>query len=1286
MQFKISLLVVFFVFIALSVPAHAANDYPFVTSWGSQGLVKTGFFAFPQYVAVDEADNIYITDLGNFRVQKFDNTGTYLHSWGSKGTGQSQFVEPVGIATRNNYVYVVDHGLNTVKKFDSTGNFIKSWGSEGSEPGKLKLPYGIAVSKDNYVYVADTANARIQKFDSDGNLIKTIGSSGTGQGQFLFPLGVTVDNDGNVYVGDSGNNKVLKFNSEGVFLKSFSASSAGMKISPDGLAIDSSNNIIVADAANNRIVVMDKDGNTKITFGSTGTDNGQFKMPKDVAIDSDGNLFVVDSSNNRIQKFGSKPTTPTTDTTQQTQLTPVPNDFKKPTVVPPKDIYTEASGGLTPVLIGKAIAEDESGIKSLTNNAPTEFPLGTTTVIWTAIDGAGNVGMATQTITVVDTTPPVITNLSDIVAEAKGAQNTVNLGNPTVTDVVGVLSVTNDAPQTFPLGTTTVTWTAIDVAKNIATYTQKVTITDKTPPKIRAPASISVEATSLDHNQVNLGEPNVSDNTEVSSVTNNAPQFFPLGETEVIWTAADLAGNVATATQKVTIVDTTAPIISKPQELVIEAVSATTNPVTLIPPNVTDVQEVKITNNAPQFFTIGQTTITWTAVDLSGNNSTVTQTISVVDTTPPTLVPPKNITQEATGLTGNQVTLGEPVAEDITGISSISNNAPTDFPFGMTMVTWTATDNYGNSVSANQTITIVDTTKPQLTAPKNVRVEATSMSQNVVILGEPKVSDLVQIESVTNDAPSVFPLGDTTVTWTAKDTSGNIAIATQIVSVVDTTPPVLVVPQDLVVEATSHNGTSVSIGEATATDILGINLITNDDPHIFKLGNTTITWTANDTSGNVATATQKVTIVDTTAPTITAPADITVEATSATDNTVSLVDPEAKDSVSHVTITNNAPAKFPLGETTITWTATDEAGNTATATQKVTIVDTTAPTITAPADITVEATSKSDNTVTLVTPNATDNVAVSSITNDAPEKFPVGQTIVTWTAKDNSGNTQSISQKIIVVDTIPPKFTKISPVVLEATSANENKVSLDPPNVSDILGVSSLTNDAPDVFPLGETTITWTATDEAGNTATATQKVTIVDTTPPQLIVPQNIVINAASIYTPVSIGTATVNDLTDKSPKLENNAPILFPLGNTTVTWMAVDKFGNMVNQTQTITIQACGKPVSSYNLIMGTEGDDALVGTTFADLIFGLGGNDIIYGGKGNDCIFGGDGNDIIYGGDGDDTIYGENGDDIIYGNEGNDTLIGGTGNNIINGGDGKNTCIETQTSNDILLNCEK
>jgi len=136
---------------------------------------------------------------------------------------------------------------------------------------------------------------------------------------------------------------------------------------------------------------------------------------------------------------------------------------------------------------------------------------------------------------------------------------------------------------------------------------------------------------------------------------------------------------------------------------------------------------------------------------------------------------------------------------------------------------------------------------------------------------------------------------------------------------------------------------SVEIGSATASDIFAVT-ITNDAPASFALGATLVTWTATDANGNTSTGTQNVTVTDNTAPVLTAPGDVAVEA-SGVLTPVAIGSASATD-IFEVTITNDAPASFPLGTTAVTWTATDANGNASTATQNVTVEDTTAPTLT----------------------------------------------------------------------------------------------------------------------------------------------------------------------------------------------------------------------------------------------------------------------------------------------------------------------------------------------------
>src|SRR5256712_11007481 len=724
----------------------ASTSLPFSLQWGSYGLQTTGQFAFPQGIAVDSSGNVYVTDLGNRRIEKFDNDGNFLFTWGTKGSGNGQFQAPMGIAVGGNAIYVIDNELNSIEKFDMTGKFVTLWGSQGNGNGQFLLPQGIAVDPNGDVYVVDTGNSRIQKFDSNGKFILSFGQSGLGGGQFLSPRAIVADLQGDIYVSDSGNNRIEKFTQDGVFLQTYGSSSGSNLKTPLGLSVDKSGNIYVVDNGNNRIVELDRNGNAITSWGTQGKGPDFFDNPRDVAVDLVGNVFVVDSNNNRIQKFGlesqqiqSQITNQTQKTLQQQTANPVqennvpiitnPNDKTPPSITAPADMTAEATGLLTSVSEGQATATDDSGIASITNNAPQKFPLGTTVVTWTATDNGGNVAKAVQKITVADTTAPVLTAPQPVTVEAKSPDhNVVDLGLPSVNDAVGVESVTNDAPAYFPLGQTTVTWTARDASGNTATAKQMVTVQDTTAPVIRAPSDITQEATSATSNVVPLGNATVTDNGMIKSVTNNAPADFPLGKTTVTWTATDGSGNTANATQIVDVVDTTPPKLTPPKDIKAEATSLTDNAIDLGNATATDIEPVTITSNATKTFPLGKNLVLWTATDGAGNKANATQIVDVVDTTAPKLTPPKDITIEATSAKDNVVDIGKANATDTVGVVSITNNATTAFPIGKTVITWTAKDTSGNTANTTQIVDVVDTTPPKLTPPKDIKAEATSLN------------------------------------------------------------------------------------------------------------------------------------------------------------------------------------------------------------------------------------------------------------------------------------------------------------------------------------------------------------------------------------------------------------------------------------------------------------------------------------------------------------------------------------------------------------------------------
>jgi len=205
--------------------------------------------------------------------------------------------------------------------------------------------------------------------------------------------------------------------------------------------------------------------------------------------------------------------------------------------------------------------------------------------------------------------------------------------------------------------------------------------------------------------------------------------------------------------------------------------------------------------------------------------------------------------------------------------------------------------------------------------------------------------------------------------------------------------------------------------------------VRSDDPTLaldapYPKGVTTITWTATDTDGMTASATQTVTVVDKENPWISAPANDSADNDPHLPSAVVATgSAQAADNCTDVKVSSARSdgaalgAPFMVGLTTITWTATDGSGNSASATQSVKVRDVEAPSLTVPLDITVSATSPSGAVVNYQL-FATDNVAVKSLscTRASGATFPIGYNAVTCTAADAAGNSTSREFGVAVLD------------------------------------------------------------------------------------------------------------------------------------------------------------------------------------------------------------------------------------------------------------------------------
>jgi len=278
---------------------------PLLAKWGVRGA-GDGQLNGPFGAACDAGGNVYVGDLYNNRIQKFDGQGNFLAKWGVAGSGDGQLAYPRGVAVdAAGRVYVADYNNNRVQVFDAAGNFLAKWGTAGTGDGQFNRPFDVAVAADGSVFVADYWNDRIQKFDAAGNFLVKWGTLGTGNGQFNRPAGVAVDAAGYVYVVDYNNHRVQKFTSGGGFVGRWGVWGAGegQFNLPQGIEVDAAGHVYVADTSNHRIQQFTADGGFLVQWGGFGSEGGQFMRPIGLAADPAGNLFVASYDGHCLQKF-----------------------------------------------------------------------------------------------------------------------------------------------------------------------------------------------------------------------------------------------------------------------------------------------------------------------------------------------------------------------------------------------------------------------------------------------------------------------------------------------------------------------------------------------------------------------------------------------------------------------------------------------------------------------------------------------------------------------------------------------------------------------------------------------------------------------------------------------------------------------------------------------------------------------------------------------------------------------------------------------------------------------
>ena len=866
----------------------------------------------------------------------------------------------------------------------------------------------------------------------------------------------------------------------------------------------------------------------------------------------------------------------------------------------PADYTAECSDAL---ILDDATASDNCGTVSIEVSSETidGDAAGNYTVVrtFTATDDCGNSTSATQSITVQDTTAPELTIPADYTAECSdelvmdAATASDNCGEVTIEEVSETIA--GDCAGNYTIERT---FTATDDAGNSTSATQTITVEDTTAPEF---TSVPADYTAECSDALILDDASASDNCgtvsiEVSSETidGDAAGNYTVVRT---FTATDDCGNSTSATQTITVQDTTAPeFTSVPadytaecsDELIMDAASASDNCGEV---TIEEVSET-IAGDCAGNYTI---TRTFTATDDAGNSTSATQTITVQDTTAPEFT---SVPADYTAECSDELILDDASASDNCGTVSIEVSSETidgDAAGNYTVVrTFTATDDCGNSMSATQTITVQDTTAPELTIPADYTAEcsdelvmdAATASDNC---GEVTIEEVS--ETIAGDCAGNYTI---TRTFTATDDAGNSTSATQTITVEDTTAPEFTsVPADYTAECSD----ALILDDASASDNCGTVSIEVSSETIDgdAAGNYAVvrTFTATDDCGNSTSATQTITVQDTTAPEFTSvPADYTAEcsdelimdAASASDNCGEVTIEEVSE-----TIAGDCAGNYTI---TRTFTATDDAGNSTSATQTITVQDTTAPEFTSvPADYTAEC---SDELI-LDDASASDNcgtvsieVSSETIDGDAAGNYTV---VRTFTATDDCGNSTSATQTITLQDTTAPELTIPEDYTAECSDDLVMDAAIASDNCGDVTIEEVSETIAGDCAGNYTITRTFTASDDAGNSTSATQTITVQDTTAPELNIPADY---TAECSDALILDDATASDncgtvsIEVSSETIDGDAA-----GNYTVvrTFTATDDCGNSTSATQTITVQDTTAPELTIPADYTAECSDELV-----------------------------------------------------------------------------------------------
>jgi hypothetical protein len=610
---------------------------------------------------------------------------------------------------------------------------------------------------------------------------------------------------------------------------------------------------------------------------------------------------------------------------------PVPDETQLPVISGSCKVTLDTRPSATDDCQGKIIAT--------TSDPLTYSNLGTYTVTWKYDDGHGNVATQTQSVVVIDNVPPVPDRTS--LPQINGSCMVTIDEFPTATDAcAGTIMATTTDPLIYTTkGMYTINWRYDDRNGNVSTQTQSVVVADTTPP---VPKFAELPTLYGDCCLNVCQKPKAIDDCrgKITGTTTDPLFYTTPGTYTITWKYNDGNGNVTTQTQMVVIADHNPPVPNLAQLPVIQGECKVKIKKS---PTATDNCKGAIigtTTDPLVYKTAGTYTITWNYDDSSGNVSTQTQTVVVIDTTAPVPVvsPLPTINGDCYVKVCKKPKAMDNCERKIIGTTTDPLVYTTT---GTYTITWRYDDGNGNVSTQTQSVIVADHTPP---VPDKTTLPVMRGDCKVKVCCYPTATDNCKgkIIGTTTDLLYYLTPGTYTITWRYNDGSGNISTQTQSVVVNDNTPPV----PDVTTLPVVNGDCNVKICTyPTATDeckgkVTGKTV----DPLSYTIeGTYTIRWEYKDGNGNKSTQLQTVIVSDNTPPV----PDISPLPVIQGDCGVSVCKkPTATDNCSNegiVGTTSNPLSYTKVGTFKILWTYTDASSNATTQEQTIIVRDNIAP-------------------------------------------------------------------------------------------------------------------------------------------------------------------------------------------------------------------------------------------------------------------------------------------------------------------------------------------------------